>query len=1029
MSVGAGDGVLPRGATIDVGGHEIKISGLLSDAGATGRVYEGWRESERGADGVQVAVKVMRGGQFGDDVTRFKQERGTLNTLGAAAEIAASEFDFAWRVVPHYYGMGSYNGVELFAMEYVAGDAVPELVAQQGRLDELQALRIAWQLFFVLDIMHVKQKQTYIDLKFENLRWVAGEDGAAGQLKLLDFGTLEKITDDPRHRGVNRDLLLGGCYLCAMLTGEMPDYSAAGLLKPAEPLIRMGAMTSGVRHLLSRMLHRNPAVRLATANEIFHELWVLVNYWDLPVVDVLASARRDLAAAENNAGEAADQVQAHARKARSALDIVMQRAPEQAPLLADENSQVEQLLAASDYLGRGKALFDGRAYFDAQRQFDMGRDWGAEPAMFRRWSYLALAGQKIDLELFLLHCADAVKVVEYLNNGQFTAARQRLELLKPMAAAAGIRALAADLELFEQLAVAEGLAGKNFEGAGQSFRKARAALLSLPDSAAVQREVGDLNLRVEEMDELLATVGRAPQLMADAQAALLLFDTGLAVEKAGAAFLAYGRDPGRITELLKLVDAALGQLDYASARQLAAIGYLKTDSARDSALLQRHLNFAGRLAMAVPQVNGEYPFYVAQMVRVALAAFPEHAVAVRAAKDLRDKAFVAVADTGNWVLMEELANLSEELGDAAWAADKRNSARTLQAEAKARAEKGIDRLLGEAQAWLLLVELDMAGMRRLVSEWSVEELRVALQEPAKPLRAARRAIEDARIIAPESNYRRQELDDLQARIDRAEFVPVTAEQAEVNTMETAALSRLAQQLEQLRKRTALSPDAQPPDAAPAQLGEYAARFFIACRQTALFSESAAERVASMRTLASGMLDRFGLKSWEAVRKAAGGNIERLMREFAAAQDAFQRGDLQQAELEVQRLEVEFDQTEEWRDLRSKVGMARVWVQWENNKILPPKSGRLEPALLKEIRSQLGYKLPAPYYKKILVILQAEAVAAQKGVKGALGERNQAAQFENLRLWVDVKLTIRQIEGDGHAGASGAHARVPTRPAV
>lgn len=63
--------MLPRGATIDVGGHEIKISGLLSDAGATGRVYEGWRESERGADGVQVAVKVMRGGQFGDDVTRF----------------------------------------------------------------------------------------------------------------------------------------------------------------------------------------------------------------------------------------------------------------------------------------------------------------------------------------------------------------------------------------------------------------------------------------------------------------------------------------------------------------------------------------------------------------------------------------------------------------------------------------------------------------------------------------------------------------------------------------------------------------------------------------------------------------------------------------------------------------------------------------------------------------------------------------------------------------------------------------------
>ncbi len=1010
MSPAIGEG-LPIGATVDLGGRELKILWLLSEDGATGVVYAG----DLGPDEERVAVKVARGDDL-ERLRRFRQERVTLATLGPLAEQAGRECAIGWNVVPRYRGGGSYQGRELFAMEFVAGEPVPDLLARSGKLEEQQALTIAWQLMFVLNVLHTLKKQTYIDLKFDNLRWVAGTDGAAGHLKLLDFGTLETIdAGDARKRGVRRDLLLSSCYLCAMLTSTMPDYSFGGLMSPADQLIRSSDMSRGVRHLLSRLLHRNPAVRPATATEIFDELGILVKYWQDEEAGVVAEARKQLEAAEDDRGANADGVKTQARKALSALDIVVRRNPGLAQSVATHITRAEELLASRDFFAIGRTLFDGRAYLEAGRQFALGRDWGAETAKFRRWSYLAQAGHAISTELFQLHCPDAIKIVEYLNSGQFAAARLRLQSLEPVAGEAGISALGADLELFEQLEAAERLGGSDFEAAGQAFKNALRALNKLPDSVAVRgEEVGDLNLRVEEMAELFATEGRARKLMADAHAALLRLDPVAAVENARAANLGQSAYPQRVSELLALINVALGQLDYNSARELAEVGLFK---APDNGEVWRHFKFASRLAVAKAQVAGGAEIGIGPRIRDAYDGFPMHAVALPAARDLRDKAFEFAEERGDYQLLRELAVLSEAIGDAEWAADKRELAARHESEFKVRAEKAIDRLLADATTWLLLVQSELGGARRLAAEWSIAELQQALQNPEGPLRAARTAHESARTIAADMEYRREEIAALLRGIEKAEASVNLGPPFELDSKKTELLAHMSLQLQLVRKLTAEWRSTQPAEEIRAKLVESAAGFFSLCERSGAWSEETLAQIATMRTEAEKLLDGGGLRAWRAVQAAAGGRIGQLQREFALAKESFERGNLQLAESEVDRLASVFDKSEEWLVLKSAVVKAKLWLQWEKSNAPKLRGARLEAALLKSLRNQLGERLPAPYYSGILNQLQVAAAAARTGLKGALGATDPSVQFEQLRQWVDIELTMRWVAGGGHAGTS------------
>jgi len=146
-------------------------------------VYELEEEIGRGAMGIVyrgrqvtldrvVAVKVLLESLVSDEsfVTRFIREARLVASLNHPN-------------IVQVYDAGRSENLLYFAMEYISGPTVTQLLKQSGKLPVEQAVEIVMQVASALEYAHSEARMVHRDIKPENMmldRW--------GKVKVVDFG-------------------------------------------------------------------------------------------------------------------------------------------------------------------------------------------------------------------------------------------------------------------------------------------------------------------------------------------------------------------------------------------------------------------------------------------------------------------------------------------------------------------------------------------------------------------------------------------------------------------------------------------------------------------------------------------------------------------------------------------------------------------------------------------------------------------------------------------------------------------------
>ena len=208
-------------------------------------------ELDRGAMGVTykafhvdlhcpVALKVIGERYLGDESVRFR----FLREARAAASVRHPN-------VATVFHLGTTGQNYFYAMEFVKGETLENLIKGSGRLEVMLALEIATQVAAGLAAVH-KQKLVHRDIKPSNIM-VSIEEGGAVTAKIIDLGLVKPAPGSPAESGISTsgafagtpefaspeqfagvgvdirsDLYSLGITIWQMLTGSTPFRGTAG---------------------------------------------------------------------------------------------------------------------------------------------------------------------------------------------------------------------------------------------------------------------------------------------------------------------------------------------------------------------------------------------------------------------------------------------------------------------------------------------------------------------------------------------------------------------------------------------------------------------------------------------------------------------------------------------------------------------------------------------------------------------------------------------------------------------------------
>ena len=258
----------------------FRIDSILG-TGAMGVVYHAVNE----VNGRPAAVKVINGesSQKGKAYERFRREAEILQ-------------QFRHPNIVRFLALGRYKGTSYFAMEYVDGVTLDDILKERRALPWLEVVDLAIQICDALHYAH-EHGVVHRDLKPSNLM-VSGK----GQVKLTDFGIAKDLdatalTATGRTLGTaaymapeqirgtpeishKTDLYALGILIYQMLTGQQAFEGTSAVVlmhchlnePPPKPRARTAEIPLELDDLVVRLMAKSPADRPWDAAAVAHTL-------------------------------------------------------------------------------------------------------------------------------------------------------------------------------------------------------------------------------------------------------------------------------------------------------------------------------------------------------------------------------------------------------------------------------------------------------------------------------------------------------------------------------------------------------------------------------------------------------------------------------------------------------------------------------------------------------------------------------------------------------------------------------------
>lgn len=1021
MVLNRADELLPVGSELGHLGQNLHIIRRLGE-GFTSVVYEGTLSD--GENQIPVAVKAMKQIDILNADQRFREEAATLAMMMEFEEEANKNQRLSLKVVPIFYGMSSYRGVDYFVMEFIRGIELPELLARYARLPEDQALVIAWHLYRTLDILHTRLKKTFVDFKSENLWWVQGDDNHPSQLKITDLGTLAEIKSSQSVYGsIDRDLLLAGIIIFHTMTGYVVSYNIRGLKEDLAIQINKSNLSWGTKQFLRRVLHRNPQQRFPNAAAAAIELRQLVDYWNKTDDDLYDISNNNLNEALKQADPASQIVRDHARRARVALGIIKQRNPGfQKEGFASAIESSENILQRSDRFSLARELFLAGAYLEAQMGFNEAKEWANEPAISRRWAYLSqsMIGNQIPRDRFDQIRDDAIKVIDRLNDGMWDAARLRLNPILPLLNPNSADLLLADCDLFENLEKAKVAENKDlYSDAATLYRLAYQSMRRLPDADFIaNQETGDLLDRADELDRLHNTRGAALKAM---EASRVEYNAGR--YKEGFEFLhrAVQLDPQN-TSIPQFIIELSGKMLHAN---------LYEDVGK---ILQVGMSLPNAQNQFCPlaqfTLNLQKASYAAQVRdSVGLKRYLEEAVG--ACESPQDKTTIALStllesienDAVNkgWtdnlaILPGVVAKLPRDVN--AWLQRLDSALSNVNSQITKDLQNVIDQkiLLAISLAWISYPD----QARKLASRRSMRQVHHDIANRRVSLEEATKLSEQAASIALPLNYRLGDIDTIKARIgDLLEHVKSPAHEITISQTDIEKLREdLKISWQKYEYFTAWANQGISIGADPHTTKRISDQTYEMLRQLFFQAHYFLVNVDDQDSFANHVFDEIsrnlslsGEHGWLELSKEANQKVELINKDLDRARILIEQGNFSESCAEVDRLGLIYPNSTEWIELKKRLLNITSFQAWvvENHDTL--SGSNINPDFLFQIRKFIQIGVPKVYFgqNKINEFLQRALLAARERTNESMIDYEDEEFINSIQDWVNITQTIGVIQ--------------------